>query len=143
MDEQFDFRALLLKLQDCLSVDDRRRLHFLMGDMIPRQIRDDPTLGGTLHLLESLFDRARIDAQDFDYLIHAFREIGCHAAVKRLKGLFCNRMSECSMNSVHLLEHQGSRNFPKESGNLLDQLTDDVDDEMPHISMFIYPLKYR
>ena len=92
MDEQFDFRALLLKLQDCLSVDDRRRLHFLMGDMIPRQIRDDPSLGGTLHLLETLFDHGRIDTQDYGYLIHAFREIGCHTAVKRLKGLFCNRI---------------------------------------------------
>ena len=91
MDEQYDFRALLLKLQDCLSVDDRRRLHFLMGDTIPRQIRDDPTLGGTLHLLESLFDQAKIDAQDFDCLIRAFREIGCHAAVKRLIGLFDHR----------------------------------------------------
>jgi hypothetical protein len=88
MDEQFDFRALLVKLQDCLSDNDRRRLHFLVGDMIPRQIRDDPTLGGTLHLLESLFDQGRINAKDFGYLIRAFREIGCHAAVQRLKGSF-------------------------------------------------------
>ena len=88
MDEQFDFRALLLKLQDCLSDNDRRRLHFLVGDMIPRQIRDDPTLGGTLNLLESLFDQGRITTQDYGYLMHAFREIGCHTAVQRLKRLF-------------------------------------------------------
>jgi hypothetical protein len=87
MDEQFDFRALLLKLQDCLSDNDRRRLHFLVGDIIPRHLRDDPTLGGTLSLLESLFDRAKISEQDFDYLIHAFNEIHCYEAVKRLKGL--------------------------------------------------------
>jgi len=90
MDQQFDFRALLLKLQDCLSNNDRRRLHFLLGDMIPRQIRDDPSLGGTLNLLESLFDQAKINEQDFDYLIHAFSEIRCYAAVKRLKGMSCN-----------------------------------------------------
>ncbi len=93
MDEQFDFRALLLKLQDCLSENDRLRLHFLVGDMIPRQIRDDPTLGGTLHLLESLFDRGRIDSQDFTYLIDAFREIKCYAAVQRLKGSSFNTIS--------------------------------------------------
>ncbi|CAF2406824.1 unnamed protein product [Rotaria sp. Silwood2] len=85
MDEQFDFRALLLKLQDCLSDNDRRRLHFIFGDTIPRHLRDDPTLGGTLSLLESLFDQAIISEQDFDYLIRAFNEIHCHQAVKRLK----------------------------------------------------------
>ncbi|UJR33256.1 hypothetical protein I4U23_020711 [Adineta vaga] len=85
MDEQFDFRALLLKLQDCLSDNDRRRLHFIVGDTIPRQLRDDPTLGGTLNLLETLFDQAKISEQDFDYLIQVFREIHCHEAVKRLK----------------------------------------------------------
>ncbi len=87
MDEQFDFRALLIKLQDCLSDNDRRRLHFIVGDTIPRYLRDDSTLGGTLSLLESLFDRAIISEQDFDYLIHAFNEIQCYEAVKRLKGL--------------------------------------------------------
>jgi hypothetical protein len=87
MDQRFDFRALLVKLQDCLSDNDRRRLHFIVGDTIPRYLRDDPTLGGTLSLLESLFDRAIISEQDFDYLIHAFNEIQCYEAVKRLKGL--------------------------------------------------------
>lgn len=87
MDEQFDFRALLIKLQDCLSDNDRRRLHFIVGDTIPRYVRDDPTLGGTLTLLESLFDRAKISEQDFDYLIQAFQEIHCFEGVKRLKGM--------------------------------------------------------
>ncbi|CAF0797992.1 unnamed protein product [Rotaria sordida] len=85
MDEQFDFRALLLKLQDCLSDNDRRRLHFIVGDTIPRRLRDNPTLGGTLDLLESLFDQAKISEQDFDYLIHTFNEIHCYQAVQRLK----------------------------------------------------------
>jgi hypothetical protein len=87
MDEQFDFRALLIKLQDCLSDNDRRRLHFIVGDTIPRHLRDDPTLGGTLNLLESLFDRAKISEQDFNYLIHAFNEIHCYEGVKRLQGI--------------------------------------------------------
>ncbi|CAF2626341.1 unnamed protein product [Rotaria sp. Silwood2] len=85
MDEQFDFRALLLKLQDYLSDNDRRRLHFIVGDTIPRHLRDDPTLGGTLSLLECLFDQAKISEQDFDYLICAFNEIHCYEGVKRLQ----------------------------------------------------------
>jgi len=87
MDQQFDFRALLLKLQDCLSDNDRRRLHFIVGDTIPRHLRDDPTLGGTLSLLESLFDQAKISEQDFDYLIRAFNEIHCYEGVERLRGI--------------------------------------------------------
>ena len=84
MDDKFGFRALLLKFQDCLSNDDRHRLHFLVGDIIPRHPRDDPSIGGTLSTLESLFDRGKISEQDFDYLIEAFREIRCYDAVRRL-----------------------------------------------------------
>ncbi|CAF2634115.1 unnamed protein product [Rotaria sp. Silwood2] len=118
MNEQFDFRALLIKLQDCLSEDDRRRLHFLVGDAIPRQIRDDPSLTGTLNLLESLFDQQRINEQDFDYLIHAFSELRCYDAVKRLK------------------EHQ--QHHQKQSGEnesiLKESVKDDVQDKMSVIN---------
>ena len=98
MNEQFDFRALLIKLQDCLTDNDRRRLHFIVGDTIPRYLRDDPSLSGTLSLLESLFDQAKISEQDFDYLIYAFNEIHCYEGVKRLRGiisflLFSNKIS--------------------------------------------------
>jgi hypothetical protein len=85
MDAQIDFRSLLLKLQDRLSKSDRRRLHFLLGDVIPRQLRKDPSIGGTLELLEMLFDQAKINDQDFGYLIQAFREIDCCDIVKRLE----------------------------------------------------------
>ena len=87
MDRQFDFRALLLKIQDRLSNDDRRRLHFLVGDIIPRMQREDVTLGGTLTVLESLFDRAVINEGDLNFLIRIFREIQCYDVVKRLQGL--------------------------------------------------------
>jgi hypothetical protein len=79
-------RAILLKLQDRLSDDDRKRLHFYLGNDVPRRIRDDPSLGGTLCLLESLFDQDKINEQDFDYLISAFDEIQCLDAVKLLRG---------------------------------------------------------
>jgi hypothetical protein len=86
MDEKYDSQALLAKLQESLSHNDRRRLQFLVKDLIPKKVHNDPTLGGTLSLLESLFDQGKISAQDFGHLIRAFREIGCDPAVKRLKG---------------------------------------------------------
>ncbi|CAF1154892.1 unnamed protein product [Didymodactylos carnosus] len=85
MEESIDFRAVLLKIQEDLSNDDRRKLHFLFGENIPRRLRDDPSVGGTLSLLESLFDHAKISNDDFMYLIKAFDKIGCEAAAKRLK----------------------------------------------------------
>ncbi|UJR17811.1 hypothetical protein I4U23_004710 [Adineta vaga] len=75
-------RAILLNLQDRLSNDDRKRLHFYFGNDIPRRIRDDPSLGGTLNLMDSLFDQDKINDEDFTYLINAFDQIRCLDAVK-------------------------------------------------------------
>ncbi|CAM4775463.1 unnamed protein product [Rotaria magnacalcarata] len=85
MSGQFDFRALLLKTQELLSDTDRHRLHFLLGDDIPKYLRDDPSLAGTLRVLETLFDRSIINDQDCDYLVDAFSKIQCNDAAKRLK----------------------------------------------------------
>lgn len=79
-------RALILRLQDRLSEDDRRRLHFFLGNDVPRRVRDDPSLGGTLSLMESLFDQDKISEEDFTFLINAFDEIQCRDAVKLLRG---------------------------------------------------------
>ncbi len=84
--DNHNFRAILVKLQDRLSDDDRKRLHFYLGNDVPRRIRDDPTLGGTLCLLESLFDQDKINEQDFTFLIHAFDGIQCYDAGDLLKG---------------------------------------------------------
>jgi len=80
-------RGTILKLQDRLSNDDRIRLHFFLGNEVPRLIRDDSTLRGTLTLMESLFDQDKISEEDFAFLINAFDEIGCIDAVKILKGI--------------------------------------------------------
>ena len=80
MNAQFDFRALLLKIQDLLSDNDRHRLHFLLGEDVPRYLRDDLSLSGTLHLLDSLLEKAFISDQDCDYLIEAFNKIHCDDA---------------------------------------------------------------
>ena len=83
---QHDLRAILLKLENRLSDDDRKRFHFFLGHDVPRRIRDDPSLGGTLNLIESLFDQDKINEQDFTFLIHAFEQIKCMDAVKLLRG---------------------------------------------------------
>jgi hypothetical protein len=88
MNSQFDFRALLLKIQDLLSDNDRHRLHFLLGEDVPRYLRDDLSLSGTLRLLDSLLEKAFISDQDCNYLIEAFNKIHCHDAASRLQSLF-------------------------------------------------------
>jgi len=87
MNSQFDFRAMLLKIQHLLSDKDRHRLHFLLGDDVSRHLRDDLSLSGTLHLLDSLLEKAFISDQDFDYLIETFNKIPCLDAARRLEGL--------------------------------------------------------
>ncbi|CAF0987808.1 unnamed protein product [Adineta ricciae] len=85
MTGHFEFRELLLKIHDLLSDNDRERLHFLLGDDVPRNLRDDLSLGGTLRVLQALFDKAIINDQDCIYLIEALEKIRCFDASKRLK----------------------------------------------------------
>jgi len=83
-------RGILLRLQDKLSDNDRQRLHFFFGSDsdIPRRIRDDPSLGGTLRLIDVLFDQDKINERDFTLLINAFKEIQCYDAARTLQGNF-------------------------------------------------------
>jgi hypothetical protein len=48
-----DLRAVILKLETRLGYDDRVRLHFFVGNHVPRSIREDLSLAGTLRLMES------------------------------------------------------------------------------------------
>ncbi|CAF1125982.1 unnamed protein product [Rotaria sp. Silwood1] len=80
-------RGIILKLQDYLSDNDRQRLHFFLGDSVPRQIRDDQTLSGTLKLMESLLDQDKINESDVTFLINAFDAIQCIDGVKLLNGI--------------------------------------------------------
>ena len=86
MENEMRFRALLLKLQDSLSDNDRQKLHFLIGSIIPRRVRDDATTKGTLKLFELLFDCGKITDQKFDFLIEAFEGIDRHDIAGRLRG---------------------------------------------------------
>lgn len=87
MDNEIHFRSLLIKIQDRLSESDRRRFHFLFGDIIPRILRDDLTVNGTLNLFESLFDQNIINDQHFQFLIQSFQEIHCYDIAQRLQSL--------------------------------------------------------
>ena len=82
--EQQPLRQVLLKIQDLLSNEDRERLHFLLGNHVPKQYREDPSLGGTLRVLETLLDREIINEADCHYLIKALKEISCFQAAKQL-----------------------------------------------------------
>ena len=85
MDHQ-QLRSIIIKLETRLSDDDRERLHFYLGNDVPRKIRDDASLRGTLRLMDSLFDQDKINEQDFTFLIRAFEQIQCRDAVSLLKG---------------------------------------------------------
>ncbi|CAF1548496.1 unnamed protein product [Adineta ricciae] len=85
MGEQLNFRALLLKLQDALSRSDRERFHFILGDIIPADVRDDLSMGSTLKLLETLIKQGNIDQQDVGFLIKVFSKIHCQSIVNMLK----------------------------------------------------------
>jgi hypothetical protein len=80
-------RGILLTLHDRLSANDRRRLHFFLGDEVPRRIRDDPSLRGTLDLMQSLFDQDKINEGDCSLLINALNEIRCTDAAQLLKSI--------------------------------------------------------
>lgn len=93
--DNHDLRATILKIQDRLSEDDRKRFHFYLRNDVPRRIADDPSIGGTLDLIDSLFHQNLIDTNNFNYLIDAFYQIRCFDAVKLLQGvsLFLNMVT--------------------------------------------------
>lgn len=81
-----NLRTKILQLVDRLSDNDRQRLHFALANDVPRRIRDDQSLNGTLNLMESLFDQDKISEQNFTILIKAFRAISFYEGLKILEG---------------------------------------------------------
>ncbi|CAF1395478.1 unnamed protein product [Adineta ricciae] len=80
-----DLRAAILKIQDHLSDNDRKRLHFFLGRDVPRRIRHDPTLVGTINLIESFLDQDKINEQDVSLLTNAFEKVQCIDAMRILR----------------------------------------------------------
>ncbi|CAF1128231.1 unnamed protein product [Rotaria sordida] len=114
-------RGIILKLQDCLSDNDRQRLHFFLGDTVPRQIRDDQTLNGTLRLMESLFDQDKINERDVTFLINTFNAIQCNDAVKILN----EHMKRMQSNWLHKSTQSISPMIP----SFIDQVIMDQEDK--------------
>ncbi|CAF1087076.1 unnamed protein product [Didymodactylos carnosus] len=85
MDRDLHCRNILLKAQDRLSDNDRKKLYFLVGNIIPRALLDDQSTTGTLNLLEALFDRVKISVQDCSFLIDVFETIGCSDVANLLR----------------------------------------------------------
>ncbi|CAF3112410.1 unnamed protein product [Rotaria socialis] len=122
-------RGIILKLQDCLSDNDRQRLHFFLGDDVPRPIRDDPTLNGTLRLMESLFDQDKINERDVTFLIKAFHAIQCIDAVKILN----EHMKQIQSNRLHRSTQSLSSIMP----SLIDQVILDQEDRNSTQTFFL------
>jgi len=130
-------RAIILKLQDRLSDNDRKRLHFFLGNDVPRRIRDDPSLGGTLSLMESLFDQDKINEKDFSFLIHAFDQIQCTDAVKILKGilflstymLFCFVYLEHKKGMLSSSQNQSTHHLGSIMPSIIDEIMEEQEDD--------------
>ncbi|CAF5012293.1 unnamed protein product [Rotaria sp. Silwood1] len=137
-------RAILLKLQDRLSDNDRKRLHFFLGNDIPRRIRDDPSLSGTLSLMESLFDQDKISEYDFTFLINAFTEIQCIDAAKVLTGtLLIKAGQKFGGTGGSLFDDSSTKNFTCSHYLSRIIIRNDNDDDMPlDWIQFIYSSSY-
>lgn len=86
MDEEFEFRIVLLLIQNSLSDVDRKQLHFLFGEDIPRRLQSDGSLGTALDALQTLFDRLKVSKDNYNYLVRAFEGIQRHDCAQRLRG---------------------------------------------------------
>ncbi|CAF2078769.1 unnamed protein product [Rotaria magnacalcarata] len=132
-----DLRAILLKLQDRLKDDDRKRLHFFFGNDVPRRIRDDPSLGGTLSLMESLFDQDKINEEDFTFLIHAFEAIQCVDAAKLLR----EHMRQIKSSEIKKSMQSLAEIMPITMKQIFDDQDDDKYGVQCHESLVFFPEK--
>ncbi|CAM4779646.1 unnamed protein product [Rotaria magnacalcarata] len=84
MNEDFEFRVVLIKIQNSLSDSDRLQLHFLFGEDIPRRLQSNGSLETTLEVLQTLFDRLKISNKNYNYLVRALQAIQRPDCVERL-----------------------------------------------------------
>ena len=91
-------RELLLSLSDALTDDDRRRLHFAIGDEVPRRIRQYSDVDGTLKVFEHLIDNGKI----FNCLGDALAACGKLEWSEKFKGKFRNNCNNDIMFAVIL-----------------------------------------
>ncbi|CAF0762261.1 unnamed protein product [Didymodactylos carnosus] len=116
-------RAILVKIEDQLSDDNRRKLPFLISNDISRRTRDDKSGSSILNLFDELFDRAKITSNDFSYLIRVFELLECHTAVEYLR-----EHQEQVVTTPRLIS-------PPEQVSLQVQLTEQVSSKPRYFSM--------
>jgi hypothetical protein len=97
MNEDFEFRAVLIKIQGSLSDANRVQLHFLFGEDIPRRLQSNGSLETALDVLQTLFDSLKISRNNFDYLVKALRVIERHDLAERLLG----KLSEAVRHNIN------------------------------------------
>ncbi|CAF1206893.1 unnamed protein product [Adineta ricciae] len=114
-----DLRAVILKVEQRLSVDDRHRLHFFLYNDVPKKYGDDLSLYGTLSIIQSLFEQDKINSNDFTFLIKTFYEIQCYDAVK----LLTEHMKELQPNGLN----ESMRSLSIIMPPVIEQLVDDND----------------
>jgi hypothetical protein len=85
--DNYWLRSVLIQLQNLLSDTDRQRLHFLFSDDVPRRIREDSTVNGSLNLMDILIEQGKISTSDLSVLIEACEALKFVAAARFLDGV--------------------------------------------------------
>ncbi|CAF1534181.1 unnamed protein product [Didymodactylos carnosus] len=83
--DAFKFRCILIRIQESLSDTDRQKLHFLLGEDIPGQLREKESLSTSISAFQKLLQTLKISEKDCTYLINALEEIQRHDCAQRLK----------------------------------------------------------
>ncbi len=86
MSDDFEFRIVLVQIQNLLSDRDRQQLHFLFAEDIPRRLQSNGSIENALEGLQTLFDRVKISRNDYNYLVRALEAIERPDCVQRLRG---------------------------------------------------------
>jgi hypothetical protein len=71
MSSDKDFRVLLLDVEDEMSIEERKKFIFLLGDDVPRRMRDEPLV----EIFTILIDRGHISETNCSYLQKTFEQM--------------------------------------------------------------------
>ena len=71
MPSEREFRALLLAIEDDLSDEERKKFVFLLGDDVPRRIKDGPLVD----IFTELINRGHISKSTCQYLVQIFESM--------------------------------------------------------------------
>ncbi|CAF0763877.1 unnamed protein product [Rotaria sordida] len=130
MPSDFDFRELLISLDDDMSNEERKRFVFLLGDDIPKRKREDPLVD----IFTILIDRGRISPTNCNYLVEILERLKLIALAYKV-ALFETKRSPSislptelennqSINNTHVSSTTTSGNIRKDVPTLEEFLKD-------------------